>query len=119
MVSLYSAASREGLLAKPVNESTNTEPGYYQDGDFGIRIENIMLIRQADTPNRFGDRDYYGFEHVTVVPIQTKLIKVELLTPEERDWVNAYHRECWEKVSPLLQGNQLALKWLERETRAI
>ncbi|KAJ3057386.1 hypothetical protein HK097_007565 [Rhizophlyctis rosea] len=95
------------------------EPGYYQDGDFGIRIENVMLIRLADTPNRFGDRDYYGFEHVTVVPIQTKLIKVELLTREEREWVNAYHLECWEKVSPLLQGNKMALGWLQRETRPI
>ncbi|KAJ3042961.1 hypothetical protein HDV00_006268 [Rhizophlyctis rosea] len=99
--------------------TVTNEPGYYQDGDFGIRIENVMLIRKVDTANRFGDRDYFGFEHVTVVPIQTKLVKVELFTAEEREWLNAYHRECYEKVAPLLQNNQQALQWLERETRAI
>ncbi|KAJ3079226.1 hypothetical protein HK102_003939 [Quaeritorhiza haematococci] len=95
------------------------EPGYYEDGSFGIRIENIMLIKEVKTPNNFGDRGYLGFEHVTLVPIQTKLIDVNLLTPEERDWINNYHRECWTKVSPLLEDDSRAYAWLQRETRAI
>ena len=46
---------------------TRPEPGYYADGKFGIRIENIVLVRSVETPNNFGGRGYLGFEHVTVV----------------------------------------------------
>ncbi|KAJ3300513.1 hypothetical protein HK104_011019 [Borealophlyctis nickersoniae] len=99
--------------------TVTNEPGFYKDGAFGIRIENVMLIRNADTPYNFGDRGYFGFEHVTVVPIQTKLIDTGLLTGEERDWINAYHKECLEKVGPLLEKGSLGLKWLEKETRPI
>jgi Xaa-Pro aminopeptidase len=95
------------------------EPGYYQDGGFGIRIENVLLIQKADTKYNFGDQGYLGCEHVTVVPIQTKLIQVDLLTPEEREWVNHYNKECYEKVSPLLPQDSLALQWLIKETVAI
>src|SRR4051794_11168177 len=59
------------------------EPGYYEDGKFGIRIENVLLVRQVKTPNNFGDRDYLGFEHITLVPIQAKLIDTTLLSPSE------------------------------------
>ncbi|KAJ3343645.1 hypothetical protein HDU93_007526 [Gonapodya sp. JEL0774] len=59
------------------------EPGYYADGKFGIRIENVLLVRDAGTPNNFGDRGYLGFEHVTMVPIQTKLMDAALLNAEE------------------------------------
>lgn len=52
-----------------------------------------------------------------MVPIQTKLIEVALLTAEERDWVNKYNAECLAKVGPLLKGD--ALKWLQKETAAI
>ena len=44
-----------------------TEPGYYADGRFGIRIENIVLVREVKTPNNFGEKGYLGFEHVTMV----------------------------------------------------
>lgn len=43
------------------------EPGYYKDGHFGIRIENVVIVREAQTPNNFGDKGYLGFEHVTMV----------------------------------------------------
>ncbi|KAJ2992148.1 hypothetical protein HDV02_003264, partial [Globomyces sp. JEL0801] len=55
--------------------TVTNEPGFYKDGAFGIRIENVLLVKLANTPNRFGDVDYHCFEHVTVVPIQTKLIE--------------------------------------------
>ncbi|KAL2914421.1 hypothetical protein HK105_205988 [Polyrhizophydium stewartii] len=99
--------------------TVTNEPGYYEDGAFGIRIENVLLVKKIETPNRFGDNDYLGFEHVTVTPIQTRLIELSLLTEEERAWVNAYNRECFEKVSPLLSKDEPAYKWLERETAAI
>lgn len=44
-----------------------TEPGYYADGRFGIRIENVVIVREAKTPNNFGDKGYLKFEHVTMV----------------------------------------------------
>ncbi|KAF8581277.1 Creatinase/aminopeptidase [Ramaria rubella] len=97
----------------------SNEPGYYADGKFGIRIENIVLVRDVQTPNNFGGRGYLGFEHVTMCPIHRKLIELELLTPDERRWVNEYHVEVRGKVAPLLQDDERALKWLERETQSL
>lgn len=95
------------------------EPGYYEDGQFGIRIENILLVQKKNTPNRFGEKDYLGFEHVTLVPYQRRLIDTALLTKTEIDWLNAYHKECWTKVSPLLKQNALAYQWLEKAVTPI
>ncbi|KAI8089674.1 peptidase M24, structural domain-containing protein [Halteromyces radiatus] len=95
------------------------EPGYYEDGKFGIRIENVLVVRDAATPNNFGDRGYLGFEHVTMVPLGRKLIDVDLLSPDEKKWVNDYHAETLEKLSPLLAADQDALDWLKKETLPI
>ncbi|KAF8632157.1 hypothetical protein AX17_004898 [Amanita inopinata Kibby_2008] len=95
--------------------TVSNEPGYYADGQFGIRIENIVLVREVKTPNNFGDKGYLGFEHVTMCPIHKKLVEAALLTAEEKKWLNNYHAEIWEKVSPLLQNDQRALEWLRRE----
>ncbi|KAI8824803.1 peptidase M24, structural domain-containing protein [Fimicolochytrium jonesii] len=95
------------------------EPGYYEDGNFGIRIENILLIRAASTPHNFGDRGYLGFEHVTLVPMQAALIATDLLVPAERDWLNKYHKKCWEKVSPLLEEGSEGWRWLKENTKEI
>ncbi|KAB5591204.1 X-Pro aminopeptidase [Ceratobasidium theobromae] len=99
----------------------SNEPGYYEDGKFGIRIESIVLVRKAETPNDFGSRGYLGFEHVTMSPIHTKLIDVSLLTKTEREWLNAYHKEVLNKVGPELAkiGDARAKAWLEKECRAI
>ncbi|KAJ7746479.1 Creatinase/aminopeptidase [Mycena maculata] len=99
--------------------TVSNEPGYYADGKFGIRIENIVLVRQVETPNNFGDKSFLGFEHVTMCPIQTKLIDKSLFTAEEVRWLNAYHAEIFEKVSDLLQNDARALEWLKRECAAI
>jgi Xaa-Pro aminopeptidase len=55
-----------GTLSLSLTKS-HIEPGYYADGKFGIRIENIVLVRPAETPNNFGGQGYLGFEHVTMV----------------------------------------------------
>lgn len=60
-----------------------TEPGYYEDGKFGIRIENIVRIIKAETQHNFQDRGFLTFKTVTLVPIQTKLIDPTLLTEKE------------------------------------
>ncbi|GJJ72277.1 Xaa-Pro aminopeptidase [Entomortierella parvispora] len=95
------------------------EPGYYEDGKFGIRIENVLLVQKKKTRHHFGGKDYLGFEHVTFVPIQTKMIERHLLTDAEVEWVNQYHRDCLEKVAPLLDKGSLARAWLVKETMPI
>lgn len=95
--------------------TVSNEPGYYADGEYGIRIENVVVVREAQTPNNFGDKGFLGFEHVTLVPMGRNLIDVSLLSVEERLWVDAYHKEILEKVSPLLEGDARARAWLERE----
>jgi Xaa-Pro aminopeptidase len=94
-----------------------TEPGYYEDGAFGIRIENVLVTKVAATQDNFGGRGYYGFENLTMVPIQTKLMDTSLMSPSEIDWVNRYHKECLAKISPLLSGSALA--YLKKETAPI
>lgn len=93
----------------------SNEPGYYEDRSFGIRIENLLVVREVETPNRFGGITYLGFQKLTYVPIQINLVDLALLSQEEIEWVNNYHQEVWEKVSPLVEGN--ALEWLKQNTR--
>lgn len=62
---------------------TKIEPGYYEDGKFGIRLENIELVVPAKTPYNYKDRGFLTFETVTLVPIQTSLLDVSLLTDKE------------------------------------
>ncbi|CAG8506681.1 11537_t:CDS:10 [Scutellospora calospora] len=96
--------------------TVTNEPGYYEDGKFGIRIETVLLVKEVDTPNNFGDRGYLGFEHITFAPIQTSLVDASLLSPIEHKWLNDFNAECLRKVGPLLKPGSLGLRWLERET---
>ncbi|XP_020212955.1 aminopeptidase P2 [Cajanus cajan] len=95
----------------------SNEPGYYEDHAFGIRIENLLYVRNVETPNRFGGIEYLGFEKLTYVPIQIKLVDLSLLSAAEVDWLNNYHSLVWEKVSPLLDGS--ARQWLWNNTRPV
>jgi len=92
------------------------EPGFYLDGQFGIRTESMVIIVKKELPNNFANKEFYGCEHITFFPIQTKCCKKEIMEPSEIEWVNNYNKECWDKISPLLQNDQLALDWLKRET---
>ncbi|KAL6964795.1 Aminopeptidase P2 [Sarracenia purpurea var. burkii] len=95
----------------------SNEPGYYEDHAFGIRIENLLYVKEINTPNRFGGIGYMGFEKLTFVPIQAKLVDLSLLSVAEVDWLNNYHSQVWEKVSPLLDGS--ARQWLWNNTRSL
>ncbi|KAL8901228.1 MAG: hypothetical protein Q9192_000652 [Flavoplaca navasiana] len=95
------------------------EPGYYEDGNFGIRIENMIMAQEAKTNHKFGDKPWLSFEHVTMVPMCRKLIDGKMLTPEERTWLNDYHQEVFDKTKGFFKGDERTLKWLERETRSI
>lgn len=99
--------------------TVSNEPGFYADGRFGIRIENVVVVCEVKTPNNFGDKGFLGFERLTMSPMHKNLIDTSLLTASERTWVNAYHAEVWEKVSPLLKNDSRALSWLERECSAL
>lgn len=94
----------------------SNEPGYYEDGFFGIRIENVVIVKEVTTKFQFGDRPFLGFEHVTMTPYCRKLIDTSLLTQGEKEWVNRHHSEIWEKTKDLLHDDELALAWLKRET---
>lgn len=102
----------------PGNVISN-EPGYYEDGKFGIRIENVIIVKEVKTKHSFGDKPFLGFEHVTMVPYCRKLIDVSLLTEIEKAWLNSYHAEVLEKTQGFFENDDLTTAWLKRETAAI
>ena len=75
----------------------SNEPGYYRDGAFGIRIENLIAVREAEQPEGGDDRDMLCFETLTFAPIERNLIVTEMLSEGEKAWLNAYHLETFEK----------------------
>jgi len=93
----------------------SNEPGYYKQGAFGIRIENLVLVEERKIEGAEGR--YLGFETLTFVPLDRKLIEVGLLTADEIAWVDDYHAKVRTLLSPRLEGEDLA--WMERETAAL
>ncbi|OTB08479.1 hypothetical protein M426DRAFT_317103 [Hypoxylon sp. CI-4A] len=91
------------------------EPGYYEDGAFGIRIENIIMVKEAKTKYKFGDKPYLGFEHVTMVPYCRKLIDSSRLSPEEKTWLNDYNADIWNKTKGYFEKDEVTTAWLKRE----
>lgn len=83
----------------------SNEPGYYEEGAFGIRTENLVIVQPADKA------DWFDFETVTLFPIDQSLIVQPLLTREQVAWINTYHARVLAEVGPLLEGEELA--WLE------
>ncbi|MGG4773934.1 aminopeptidase P family protein [Paenalcaligenes sp. Me52] len=110
--------SWRGRPAKPVAMQqgmvTSNEPGLYRAGQWGIRIENLVVAQPA-LSTEFGD--FLRFETLTLCPIDTRCIERSLLTQEEVQWLNTYHAEVRERLSPLLQGE--ALEWLQQQTQAL
>ena len=92
----------------------SNEPGYYREGSFGIRIENLIVVQKAPALNGADDRDMLGFLNLTWVPIDRRLIDVAALSPAERSWIDDYHEAVRDKISPLL-GEQAAI-WLRNVT---
>ncbi|HVI98322.1 MAG TPA: aminopeptidase P family protein [Sphingomonas sp.] len=93
----------------------SNEPGYYKAGEYGIRIETLVLVVEREIDG--GDSPMLGFETLTFVPIERSLILPELLTPEELAWLNAYHAKVLEKIGPELEGDDRA--WLEAKCAPI
>lgn len=87
----------------------SNEPGYYKAGEYGIRIENLVLVEPRDIAGAEGD--FFGFETLTFVPIDRALVDLALLTSDERAWWNDYHARTRAILAPQLEGADLA--WLE------
>uniref|UniRef100_A0A8C6I5E5 X-prolyl aminopeptidase (aminopeptidase P) 2, membrane-bound n=1 Tax=Mus spicilegus TaxID=10103 RepID=A0A8C6I5E5_MUSSI len=97
---------------------TSIEPGYYHDGEFGIRLEDVALVVEAKTKY---PGDYLTFELVSFVPYDRNLIDVRLLSPEQLQYLNRYYQTVRENVGPELQRRQLLeeFAWLERHTEPL
>jgi Xaa-Pro aminopeptidase len=111
----------QNISKKPVMQKLmpgmvcSNEPGFYKAGEFGIRIENLVVVREPQDLG--GDRQMMSFETITLAPIDLNLLEVSLLTEGERDWLNRYHRQVRDVISPLVE-EEIRI-WLERATRAI
>ncbi|GKY91237.1 hypothetical protein MPSEU_000096300 [Mayamaea pseudoterrestris] len=112
-------ANKEGLKSGMV---VSNEPGYYKDGAFGVRIENLLAIEYVDelkgeaTKN---DKKFLKFEKLTMIPIQKNLINLDIMTTRELDWLDEYHRAVFENVSPLLEQGSRAMEWLTKSCEQI
>ena len=92
----------------------SNEPGYYREGAFGIRLENLIVVREVDSPD---GRDMLGFETLTLAPLDRRLIEPGLLSGEEIGWLDGYHARVWDEISPLV-GPEVR-DWLYLATRPL
>lgn len=90
------------------------EPGLYLSGKFGVRIENTLLIKDYQT-TKFGK--FLQMESLTLCPIDLTPVDFSMLQPEEIEWLDTYHRDVFEKLSPYLEGEDL--EWLKEATRPV
>lgn len=89
----------------------SNEPGYYREGRYGIRLENLVLVREPE-PIDGGDTDMLGFETLTLAPFDRRLIEVAMLTNEEREWLDTYHDRVEREIGPMLEAG--ASEWLKK-----
>lgn len=94
----------------------SNEPGYYKAGAYGIRIENLEVVRALDgVPG--GEREMLGFEALTLAPIDLALVDPSIMTDAEIDWLDTYHRRVRETIGPLVDASTRA--WLKNATRPV
>ncbi len=105
------AISRRNVVPLEPGMILSNEPGYYRPGAFGIRIENLVVVTEPAIPAG-GERAMMGFETLTLAPIDCRLIRVALLTPVERDWIDAYHARVRGEIAPLVPPE--VADWLAR-----
>ena len=109
----YQAAPAPQTAMQP-GMITSIEPGTYKPGRWGVRIENLVLNREAGS-SEFGT--FLKFETLTMCPIDTRCLESSLLTRDEVEWLDAYHAEVRERLGPLLDGD--ALEWLKARTEPV
>ena len=107
--------AKTGVTPLEVGMMLSNEPGFYKAGQWGIRIENLILVEKRDIKN--AEREMFGFETLSFAPIDLNLVDVSLLTDAERAWLNAYHAKTRTIVSPYC--DEETKSWLNHATRAI
>lgn len=90
----------------------SNEPGFYLEGEYGIRIENLIMVVPSEKNDKF-----LKFETLTYTPIDLRLIDKDLMTPEEIEWLNDYHQQCYDLIADRLEDDKK--EWLKQATRAI
>jgi len=108
--------SKRGMVALEPGMIISNEPGYYKEGAYGIRIENLVLVGEAETPAG-GERAMMRFETLTLAPIDRRLVLSGLLSAEELNWLNDYHARVAGMIAPELGPDDRA--WLEAATAKI
>ncbi|HQT46392.1 MAG: X-Pro aminopeptidase [Acidocella sp. 20-63-7] len=120
-LSVHEGPAGISRAAKPVALQAgmilSNEPGFYLEGAYGIRLENLVLVQPAD----FGAqaRQFLRFETLTLVPFDRALMAPEMLTPAALDWLNAYHARVYAALAPHLGDAPEVLDWLERACATI
>ncbi len=112
-----SKAVPDANMAMEPGMITSNEPGVYRPGQWGVRIENLILNVPHDTPEQGQFGEMLRFETLTLCPIDTRCIDLSLMRSDEIDWLNRYHAEVRQRLSPLLGAQALA--WLQQRTQAI
>ncbi|EGO00442.1 hypothetical protein SERLA73DRAFT_89439 [Serpula lacrymans var. lacrymans S7.3] len=91
------------------------EPGFYLEGKWGMRIESALAVRRVKTKGEFNGDIWLGFERLTCVPIQTRMVKDNMLTKEEKQWLKDHNQKCRDRLEPYLKDDKRAWNWLKRE----
>jgi Xaa-Pro aminopeptidase len=104
--------SAQGGIDEPLAAGMilSNEPGYYKGGEYGIRIENLVLVVERKIAG--AEKEMLGFETLTFAPIDRRLIVREMLSEAELDWLNGYHAQVLERIGPRLEGPDR--EWLEK-----
>ncbi|ESK89285.1 putative aminopeptidase cytoplasmic [Moniliophthora roreri MCA 2997] len=100
-----------------IGHVVTNEPGYYEAGKFGVRIESALAVKRVKTKGNFNGDVWLGFERLTCVPVDVRMVKKKLMTKTERVWLKEHNETCLEKLSPLLKDDQVATAWLKRQAK--
>ncbi|MCO5589672.1 hypothetical protein L7F22_043640 [Adiantum nelumboides] len=114
--STSSGGSSEPIAFQPNMVVTN-EPGYYEEGNFGIRTESLLVVRPAPKThfNQNGEDNWLHFERLTTVPINTNLIEWKLLSADEKFWIKKHNKDVYDKLIPFLEHDKRSQRWLKRQ----
>jgi Xaa-Pro aminopeptidase len=105
--------SKLGTTALKRGMILSNEPGYYKTGQYGIRIENLVLVVEA-TPPPGAEKPLNAFETLTLAPIDRRLVQVDMLSNQELRWLDGYHERVAAALAPLLDAPSRA--WLQAST---
>ena len=110
-------SSRGSTIALEVGMVLSIEPGFYKEGEYGIRLENLVSVEPCNTP---GFSNYLCFSPLTLVPFDTRLIVREMLSPKEREWLNNYHQRVFTMIKTAgTTMSDIEITWLSEACKAI